>query len=598
MAHRSLQGGLPLRSTTNTQTFLQNFVLDVEHKSLKERPLNSAVQRGDLDRSLLRGLQIVQRQERQLSHVASALTTLLQSGAKWNSDTLLVDQKTPYHIICESPGDHHELLDLMINSSQRTKIDARDFYRRTALFSAVKNANINCLKCLIANGAHVNIGTETDPQLVAATIRSWTPITKAMWMLRSASKYSPVIMFDIFDLLLNVAVDRNKDHFKNCTDYILRGLDTGNVQCIKKLIKKGAPLNVIVYENLYVWALVARKGDVELLKCMLNRGIDKDSIDQNGVSILEHVVVSDNIEAIRYLLDLGVVIPTYAPEVRATQCEQCQENRLVITKNKQQDRDLCLRAICDNNLELVKLLDEYGSQSCKSFPALRCAVQCGSVDVVSYLLNKYSYPLNIEYIVKDFGKRIFTLLTEPFFSCRARIVKLLLDHGADPGRTMCAAGTANAMMTAIGFGDLKVIAQYIRSGVNINVRSWTYMYQSVALPFEVSSLQDLHHVSVMLLVSGCSRGVFSTHYFKANPKPELEKLMKEWNLYDNNVTPLKQRCRSVILNHLSPQADMKIEKLPLPGCVIKFLSIPELDNIVYEDTKAGTDWDIHVYDLI
>ena len=31
-----------------------------------------------------------------------------------------------------------------------------------------------------------------------------------------------------------------------------------------------------------------------------------------------------------YLLGLGVVIPTYAPEVRATQCEQCQKNRPMI----------------------------------------------------------------------------------------------------------------------------------------------------------------------------------------------------------------------------------------------------------------------------
>ena len=83
----------------------------------------------------------------------------------------------------------------------------------------------------------------------------------------------------------------------------------------------------------------------------------------------------------------------------------------------------------------------------------------------------------------------------------------------------------------------------------------------------------------MLLISGCSRGEFSTRKLEDDPKPKLEKLMKDWNVYDDIVTPLKQRCRSVILNHLYPRADQKIENLPLPGLLIKFLNIPELDDI-------------------
>ena len=369
-----------------------------------------------------------------------------------------------------------------------------------------------------------------------------------------------------------------------CPEFILCTLHAVKVTCIKILIKildkiltkiRG-PQDRSTVEGVCLWTRVARKGDVDLLKSLLSSGIDKDATDEYDLSMLWHVVDSGNIEAVRYLLELGVALPIYAPEELQVQCELCDENRLILDGNSKQDsQDPCMTAICSNNLEIVKLLDEYGSQICKSFYALRRAVQFGCVDVVSYLLNKYPQPLNIEYIIKDSDKRIFTLLTEPSYECQAQITKILLDHGADPAKQMCAATGTNAIMTAIHHGHLEVIAQYIRSGVDINLRSWDFKYGRVS-PFKASVLHDSHYVSEMLFISGCSHGVFSNCKLKANPK--LEKLMKEWNVYENNVTPLRLRCRSVILNHLSPRADMKIKELPLPPCLIKFLSIPELDS--------------------
>ena len=142
--------------------------------------------------------------------------------------------------------------------------------------------------------------------------------------------------------------------------------------------------------------------------------------------------------------------------------------------------------------------------------------------------------------------------------------------------------SSNAIMTAICDGNLKKISLYIRSGVDINFRSYDDT-NIKSLPFETSVLYGRQSVAKMLLVSGCSCGVFSlpnNHKFKDDIKPDLEVLMKEWKVQENNVTPLQQRCRCVILNHLSPRADMKIGKLPLPGLIIKFLSIPELDAIL------------------
>ena len=348
---------------------------------------------------------------------------------------------------------------------------------------------------------------------------------------------------------------------------------------VKTVSMLGAPLDTTSDDTDYWWRWMAREGDIERLKYLFDRGIDKDSIDKNGYSVLWHVGFSGNIAALRYLLELGVAIPTYAPEEREVPCEQCGENMLIIDNSSNwEKRDWCMVAIRCNKLEVVKLLDEYGSKSCKSFYALRCAVTNGSVDVASYLLNKYSYKVNIEYIIKySFSSLgIFTLLTEPSSESWAQITKLLLDHGADPAKQMCAPTSSNAIMTAIYYKNIEVLAQYIHSGVDINLKSWDSRYGKVLSPFEASLLHDSHYVLEMFLISGCSGGVFSK--LTLQDKPKLEKLMKEWNVYDNNVMPLKQRCRCVILNHLSPRADLKIVKLPLPGYLIKFLSISELDG--------------------
>ena len=442
MSNRSSQDELPTISTTNTQTFLQTCVIDAHHKALEEYLVDNPVQQCDLDRCLLRGLQIVQRKQRELSHVAQTLTLLLQHGAKWNSDVLLDHQKTPYHIICESPGDHHELLDVMIKSFQQTIINILDINRCTALMYAVKNNNINCIKCLIANGADVTLGA--DQYYVLESDEN--PIKQAIWR-------SSMISSEIFDILIDAAVNQNKYYFRNNPSYLQSACYTGNVNYIKKLIKIGAPLDIITSNGIYVWTFIAREGNVELLKCMVNRGFDKDSVDQNGLSVLWWVVTSGKVKPVRYLLELGVGI------------------------------------------------------------------------------------------------------------------------------------NVNGIMGALPYINVEIIALYIRNGLNVNCTARDPTYRKIVSLFEASILHRRYYISVMFLISGCSRGAFSTRKFKNILKPKLEKLLKEWNVYDDIVTPLKHRCRSVILNQLYPQADLKIGNLPLPQCLIKYLNIPELDDIVHEYNK-------------
>ena len=197
--------------------------------------------------------------------------------------------------------------------------------------------------------------------------------------------------------------------------------------------------------------------------------------------------------------------------------------------------------------------------------------------MVEYLLSKYSYPLNIEYIwTNSCEPECGTLTTEYSFPRFIRVAKLLLAHGADLNKQVCKHDGYSPLIKALCRGHEEFIALYIRNGVDIN-------FKSHVLPFEAAIMRDRLFATEMLLVSGCSCGMFSLGNYlehKKDMKSDVEDLIKKWNVHQNNVIPLKMQCRRMILNHLSPQADKKISKLPLPPGVITYLRIPELDDIL------------------
>ena len=583
----------------STRSLCRNSIFNAALNPLKVHLEKDSAEQNVLDRCLMSGMQTVQRKDREMHQVAPTLQLLLQHGAQWKDGTLVEDRMTPYHLICKSTGDHHELLDWMLKSSDLRVINKRDSHGFTALFYAVRNANINCIRTLIAYGADVNIA---GPRQYGRPKNCWsTPIVEAMFGLQNSEPLSS-IMKDIFDLLVNNGADINIYYWVKKHSAICYAIEVRNVECVTKLIKKGAKLNTIFYDNDVVWAMVARMGNVKLIKCMLNHGIDKDSKDQCGCSLLTHVVSSGNVEAVRYLLDLGVTVTSYTPEVKLVPCEGCGTNLLSLdgpSTYMKEGYDPCLRAARMDKPEIVQMLVEHGSQSCQSVNALVHAVRRSSVSVVEYLLNKYTYPLNVEYsFTRPVHRSGQTLLKGPFYGNTVKIIKLLLDHGADPNMRICKEKVSSFLLAAIQRRYEEVIALYIRSGVDVNFRSFHWHYGMV-LPFEASVLLDRLYATEMLLVSGCSYGRFSldnNQKMKYNIKSDLKDLMKNWNVDENNAKPLKQQCRRMILNHLSPQADKKIMKMSLPFSLVNYLSIPELDDILTACRNSTRNQYQHILD--
>ena len=577
-------------SRAKTNRLLLASIRHDEHKAFKEH-MDDTLGKQDFYGSLELCIELVISKKQTMSDVAPTLKMLLQYGAKWDGDDL-PGKNTPYHVICQSTGDHYEILDLMIKELGPTSLDTKDNYERTALMCAVHNANIKCVEYLIANGADVNvIGKKYYHDnlfgLTGALNIVVNPLISSISMMASTSHCSDVTM-GIFDLLLKSGANVNRSCNLNKRTPVMYAAEFGNVNCVKKLIEKGAELNYTDSSGHTVSTLAARTGSVDVLKCLIeDNGMDKNYVDNNDYSLLSWAVLSKNIEAVRYLLNLGVTISTYIPQENIDPCKVCGTIIGYSCVYESQSADPYMLAISRKQLAMMKLMDEHGCHVYKSYEALCRAVSGQRAHMVEYLLCHNKYPLNHEHIaISELGDTHLTILELAFELSNVKTVKLLLEHGADPNKRGCNKNSACAINYAMRNKEhVEVIALLIRSGANVNTTSdIPYSSTSVMRPFEAAIWIGHFYAAQMLLVTGCSRGEISMNKnFMVDYgiiSSELETLMKEWNVYINNVLPLQQKCRMVILNCLSPQADKKITRLSLPPLLIKYLRVPELDDII------------------
>ena len=475
----------------------------------------------------------------------------------------------------------------------------RTLYRQDLeLKCAVQGANIERVEEMIASGTDVNLlsnqlihdepynNLRHLPKLVS-------PLIDSINLLGPTSPHPSNVTMDIFDLLLNSGADLNQPcpYVKHTP--LMYAAEIGNINCVKKLIGEGADIFPTDRRGLTACTIAARAGSVDVLKCLIeDYNFDKDYIDKNGRSVLYWAVSGKKIEVVRYLLELGVTITKYMPQECVKPCNNCGTN-LPYINSVELDYNPWIAAFKSGRLNLVRLMEEYGCQIHKHPYALSYAVHANRVEMVEYLLNNYKYSLNFEYILPMNFQNVeshqpwtahHTLLTcacyyiTPYYL--EEVVKLLLEYGADPNTKSRKCITA--INVAVYLKHVEVIACFIRAGANVNAKSF-FPEIGVVLPFEAAVWRGHTCIAQMLFVSGSSFGVFSLpkeHKCKVNIDPDMQELLKEWNVYKNNVLPLRQLCRMVILNHLCPRADTKITQLSLPSNLIRYLSIPELDDII------------------
>ena len=193
----------------NTKTLLHASLWNGKHDASREHVEDNPVSR-DFGGCLKYGIELVMSRKRTLSDVVQSLMILLQNGAKWNSDGLpMAGGMTSYHVICDSTGDHQELLDLLITDLGRSLLNARDDPQHTALMYAVEHANIKCVESLIAEGADVNLNINERYIGMRTVTDRIGPLIDSIDLLQPHTR-SYDMRINVFDLLLENGADVNQ----------------------------------------------------------------------------------------------------------------------------------------------------------------------------------------------------------------------------------------------------------------------------------------------------------------------------------------------------------------------------------------------------
>ena len=563
-----------IRHSASVRSLIMDYMFHGDPNALIVHLKHCPVQHDDLVEHLLYDLGGMQVYCQQMLRTVNALKLLLQFGTKWNGRALFQENRTPYHIISRCHGDHHELLSAMITSSGVNLLNVKDSMEFTAVMHAVHAGNSKCLQCLLTHKADFNV--ECDRWDSIAT----TPLIASIQLQYANSPHPSADMRNIFDLLLASGVDINQP-CKLGLSPILYALNHKRTYCAKKLIKMGAQFDLIKDDGKPLWFLAAYYENVDIYRNLIETGFDKNCTNTWGRNALYFAISRGDYPACHYLLETGVTLltPTEA------QYNQAVSFGYACNKHIGGYRDPGIQAISLNKLDLVKLLGQYGCRTFQSMGALRCAMVWNSLSILEHLLSTYNYPLNLEYKSRNVYD---TIVTEACIRSQPEMVGLLMKHGADLVKQCDHLLYRSAITIAISLKDVELVPHFIRCGANFDCKLYDEKY-GYCLPFDFSISGGCIHMVKMLLYSGCSRGELSlmnTDELRNNVTPEIKKLMMDWEVHQNNVTPLQELCRKSILKHLYPAAE-KIHKLPLPPAIIKYLSIPELDDVV---NSFNLDW--------
>ncbi len=127
---------------------------------------------------------------------------------------------------------------------------------------------------------------------------------------------------------------------------IMQAICEDNYLQVKKLIKDGIDLNEIIEnednenDECLIFYAIHKKCSFDILKLMVESGVDLEFSDPQGVALLDEAIVSGNMEFITYLL---------------------VEKKMDVNKTKRKSGlTPLIQASCYGNIDLVKLLISHG----------------------------------------------------------------------------------------------------------------------------------------------------------------------------------------------------------------------------------------------
>lgn len=373
----------------------------------------------------------------------------------------------------------------------------------TALHFAAHYGYLDIVNVLIAGGAEVNVESEGHTMPLNHAAFSGNPdIVKIL--LDNGAKIDSIDqhgqtplhvaslndMLDVVRIFLDKGVDIDaKD--KNGYTSLHFACCAGSPEIVNILLSKGAKVKNDSIHGLTVLhfaasistaitlindqAVVASSDDrrSEVVKILLNNGIDVDVKDEDGFTPLHIAALRNNFGFVNILLDNGANIDAEAND-GSTALHCSTENNSPETlkvlldrkakidaKNKLGHTPLHVAAL-RGKLEIVNTLITEGAkadaQDESGWTPLCCAVKCSHIEVVRALINE-----KVEIDVKM--KEGFTPLHLAVYNDRPEIVELLISAGADID--VAGPGNAKPIYIAVSRNSFKIAELLLDKGCKI-----------------------------------------------------------------------------------------------------------------------------------
>ena len=317
--------------------------------------------------------------------------------------------------------NHLELLTIIYNNT--LDVSQKDKYNETMLNYAIKYGNENLIKYLIEYGADVNKEgrwghtpliiairnrkVETVKLLIdhGAKINAINDLNETLYDINKKSndkdehRESYQQIKEILDLNLQ---DQDQYNFR-----LVHGINEQQLSIVKELIPGNANTEFL-NEHIHVIYSIINKSNLELLKYLVEHGLNINLPDKNGNFPLLYAIKNQKEAIIKYFLKCGIVIDSI--------------------KNIHLDLDLIKKILKLNQKSLFPLIynntfDVHQKDS-QDDSILIYAIENGDESMIKYLID-CGVDVNKE------GRKYSTPLVSAIFKNNISIVKYLIAHGAD-----------------------------------------------------------------------------------------------------------------------------------------------------------------------
>lgn len=355
------------------------------------------------------------------------LLTLLGHGAK--VDSMDHEGRTP--LIAAAYMGHKEAVEILLEAG--AEVDLADGDGRTALSVAAL-----CVPSAAGGSRHgevVSLLLERGAEPEHKDKDGMTPL-----LLASYEGHEEVV-----ELLLEAGadVDESAGAYPSAITPLLAAASMGHAGTVNRLLFWGAVVDSIDGEGRTALCLAAAKGSVEVVRALLDRGLDENHKDDLGWTPLHTAACEGHKSICTVLTEQGSMarvgeldVEGRTPLILAAQEGHCSTVRLLLDRKSPIDHrgydghTALSEAALQGHREVVELLLRRGADTdvrdAEGRPLLYLLILEGSLDIATLLIEKGGVPLES----RDAEGR--TALHVAAWQGDLHGIELLLRHGADP----------------------------------------------------------------------------------------------------------------------------------------------------------------------